>query len=145
MRIIGIDPGGTTGVIALDWDGQPPKPSDLLFSEQIGYDDVALWLHGVFGTWTPDLIALERFFITPKTIQNTRQPEPLYVIGGVLFLGKIMSIPVKMQAASDAKTAYPNPRIKDWPVKGPHAKDALRHALLATHASGVYIPSQTQT
>lgn len=146
MRILALDPGGTTGTCSLEWDGTPPQPEMVDRWEQVPFDDMPLWLANELHHARPALIVLERFFITPRTIQFTRQPEPLHVIGGVLFLAKIELIPVRMQSAADAKNAWPNLRLKGWPVRGDHAKDALRHALLATQAQAVYdVFTDTQT
>jgi hypothetical protein len=146
MIILALDPGGTTGTCSIDWDGTPPTPDRHLGSEQVAFEDMPDWLAQELAYARPDLIVVERFFISPRTVKFTRQPEALYVIGGVMFMAQLEGVPIRMQAASDAKTAYPNERLKGWPVKGTHAKDALRHALLATHGHGVYdVRTQTQT
>lgn len=138
MRILALDPGGTTGCAIIEWGGGPVEPAMLEGHAQVGFDDMPVWIYAELGVTPPDLIVMERFFITPRTIQFTRQPEALYVIGGVLFLAKLHNIPVRMQSAADAKNAWPNERLEGWAVKGRHAKDALRHALLATQARAVY-------
>jgi len=136
LIVLAIDPGGTTGTCSIRWDGDPthiPHPEALIYSEQVAFDDMPRWLDDELAAIRPYLIVYERFQISPRTVQYSRQPEALYVIGGVLFAAKLAGIPVREQGAADAKNAYPNDRIKDWKVKGPHAKDALRHALLSCH------------
>lgn len=135
MKILALDPGGTTGAVVVDWDGSitpNPETSPVLLAEQILFEDMPMWLDYTFVAHPDiDLVVIERFFITPRTVKYTRQPEALYAIGGVLFAAAVRGIPVRMQAASDAKTAFPADAIKHWPVKGKHAKDALRHFLLS--------------
>ena len=140
MIILGLDPGKTTGAAMIDWDGAsiPPEPTSLVFAEQISFSMLPQWVDMTLNDYAVDLIVVERFFISERTIRSTRQMEPIYAIGGVLFLSSLRGLDVVMQAASDAKTAYPNEALAGWKVKGPHAKDALRHALLATHRRGVY-------
>jgi hypothetical protein len=138
LRITALDPGGTTGVAVLDWDSRtiPAEPDMLVATWQIGFDDMPEALWQILGADRPtNLLAMERFVISPRTISYSRQPEALYVIGGGLFLAKIARIPVRLQGAKEAKQAYPNGALKGWNVKGPHARDALRHALLACHGA----------
>lgn len=140
MIILGLDPGKTTGAVLIDWDGAsiPPGPESLVFSAQVPFTMLPQWVDLTLNDYAVDLIVVERFFISERTIRNTRQMEPIYAIGGVLFLSSLRGLDVVMQSAADAKTAYPNEALTDWKVKGVHARDALRHALLATHRRGVY-------
>lgn len=146
MNILALDPGGTTGSVNLEWDGTLPQPEMLRHYAQVPYDMMPMWLANQLDQNRPDLIIIERFFITPRTVQYTRQPEALYVIGGTIFFAELAGIPLRMQSAADAKTAWPNDRLTDWKIRGRHAKDALRHALLACQAKAVYdVFTQTQT
>lgn len=144
MIIMGIDPGGTSGVIVFRWDGSiPPTPegSEVLVSDQIPAAGMAMWADEAIKQHKPDLIVLERFFITPRTVQYTRQPDALYIIGGMQWLAELHGgIQVKLQSAADAKNAVNNDRIKElgWKIVGKHAKDAFRHVVLACHTPGLY-------
>lgn len=141
MKILALDPGSTTGFALLEWGGTEPTPSMLQGFGHIDFDAAPKWLDSlVQGELRPDLIVYERFYISPRTVQFTRQPDPLYVIGGTIFLARIHGIPIRSQAAADAKTAWPNARLKEegFKVRGDHARDAVRHALLATLSSEVY-------
>lgn len=145
MRIMGVDPGGTTGIAIIDveWDESryEPSPDAHVFDIQIeaswgvGPDRIGLSVLELLEEYKPDLIALEKFIITQQTVRFTRQPDALWIIGGVRFLADIRSIPVHMQPASLAKTTWDATRLKDtgWAkvVKQKHARDALRHALTA--------------
>jgi hypothetical protein len=54
------------------------------------------------------------------------------VIGAALCIGVNREIPIRMQSPADAKAAFGNENLKDLGayVKGEHARDAARHALL---------------
>ena len=134
--VLALDPGGTTGACMLRWDGDNrhiPEPPALVLYDEVEFDNMPDWLDAAIANHRPDIIVYERYNISARTIQYTRQPEALYVIGGVIFMAKLAGIPTREQGSDGAKTAYPNERIKGWPVKGKHAKDALRHALISCH------------
>lgn len=145
MRIMGVDPGGTTGVVVIevsnDESRYTPDPSTHIMDDQIearwGPNDnsVARRLSEIIIGYEPDLIVIEQFTITQRTVRHTRQPDALWIIGGVRFLADIAGIPVHLQPSSLAKTTWDADRLKDsgWAavVKRKHARDALRHALTA--------------
>lgn len=145
VRIMGVDPGGTTGIAIIDvpWDDDrySPDPQEaLVHYEQIeavwgGEEPVAKSIERLFYTYVPSLVAVEKFIITQQTIRFTRQPDALWIIGGVRFIADLRGVPVHLQPASLAKTTWDNIRMKEtgWnkAVKGRHARDALRHALTA--------------
>lgn len=153
MRIMGIDPGGTTGISIIDvtWDETryEPTPDCHVESHQIeaswgtGPDSIGWKMRNLIRDVCPDLIALEKFIITQQTVRFTRQPDALWIIGGTRFIADTLLIPVHMQPASLAKTTWDATRLKDtgWArvVKQKHARDALRHALTAcvTYKDGV--------
>lgn len=146
MRIMGVDPGGTTGVTIIDveWDDTrfEPDPAEAhVMNTEIpavwesGAESVAAKLHDLVIVYEPDLIVPENFIITQRTIRYTRQPDALWIIGGVHFIANLYSIPVHVQTASLAKTTWDSKRITSsgWGkvVKTKHARDGLRHALTA--------------
>jgi hypothetical protein len=145
MRIMGVDPGGTTGIAIIDvpWDESryEPSPDTHLANMQIeaswgtGPNSVGWQMRDLIENYAPNLIALEKFIITQQTVRFTRQPDALWIIGGVRFIADTLLIPVHMQPASLAKTTWDATRLKDsgWAkvVKQKHARDALRHALTA--------------
>jgi hypothetical protein len=153
MRILGVDPGGTTGIAIIDvpWDTKryEPPPSTHLMDTQIeaswgtGPESVGWRIRDLIENYAPNLIVIEKFIITQQTVRFTRQPDALWVIGGVRFLADINGIPVHMQPASLAKTTWDSKRLtaSGWGkvVKQKHARDALRHALTAcvTYKPGV--------
>lgn len=145
MRIMGVDPGGTTGIAIIDvpWDDSryEASPDTHLYNTQIvsswgtGPESVGWQMRDLIENYAPTLIALEKFIITQQTVRYTRQPDALWIIGGVRFIADTHLIPVHMQPASLAKTTWDAARLKDtgWAkvVKQKHARDALRHALTA--------------
>lgn len=155
MRVLGIDPGATTGIAIIDvpWDESrfEPTPDAHVADLQIeaawgrGEDSVGQKMLNLIDEHDPDLLVVEKFIITQRTVRYTRQPDALWVIGGVRFLADILNIPVHMQPASLAKTTWDATRLKDtgWAkvVKQKHARDALRHALTAcvTYKPGVVL------
>lgn len=145
MRVMGIDPGGTTGVVVIDVPNDEnrydPLPSSHVMNDQIeavwgeSNESVARRLNRIIRDEQPDLIAIEQFTITQRTVRHTRQPDALWIIGGVRFLADISGIPVHLQPSSLAKTTWDADRLtkSGWAavVKRKHARDALRHALTA--------------
>lgn len=145
MLIMGVDPGGTTGIVFIDvpWDASryEPSPSTHVDNMQIqtswgtGPDSIGWKIRDLIEIYNPDLIAMEKFIITQQTVRFTRQPDALWIIGGVRFIADTFMIPVHMQPASLAKTTWDSTRLKNsgWAevVKKKHARDALRHALTA--------------
>ncbi len=145
MRIMGVDPGGTTGIAIIDvvWDENRYEPTPDTHHESLqieaswgtGKDSIGAKMFDLINDKDPDLIVVEKFIITQNTVRYTRQPDALWTIGGVLFLADILSIPHHMQSASLVKTTWDHTRLKEagWTkvVKGTHARDALRHALTA--------------
>lgn len=143
LIICGIDPGGTSGVAMIEWDGSPlPDPDWLIFHDHFSYETMPQFVEdltaGGRGYPAPDIIAIERFHISTRTIKASSQPEALYVIGGVLFYAANAGIHTRIQNASDAKNGVKDDIIDVWDVKNRHEKDALRHVLLACRSRGLY-------
>ena len=145
--ILGIDPGLTTGAALIHWSGNHPLGSKTVQIRQfweITYDEMPVWAN----EWLPKVehVAVERFQITGRTLQSTRQYEALYTIGGIVFLVALMgevwegpSPQIHMASPSTAKRAWDNDHLKDAGLfketRGfGHARDALRHALLCCHS-----------
>lgn len=154
MKIMGVDPGGTTGIAIIDvpWDESryEPSPDDaFVASMQLEpnwgskRDSIAHRIERLLIDERVDLLAVEKFIITQQTVRFTRQPDALWIIGGCRFLGDLYDVPVHLQPASLAKTTWDATRLKEtgWAkaVKQKHARDALRHALTAcvTYKPGI--------
>jgi len=128
VRTLGIDPGGTTGLCLVE-HSRVLDYTELTFDELLG--------DGILEGFMPraDAVAIERYFITARSVKLSRQPEALYVTGIAMYLSHRWRIPFTLQPAADAKNAFTNEHLRELglfrSVTGPHARDALRHALLA--------------
>lgn len=132
MRVLGVDPGGTTGLAVVDTDRRK-----IHLSESDPRATVAKLYESVCRSPDFDLIAVERFIITPRTAKITRQPDAMEIIGAIKAFAQVARrpTPVIMQDPGSAKTAWDNERLKVHGIYGPpsmgHARDAMRHALFA--------------
>jgi len=140
-RILGVDPGGTTGLCVLQWEGELPARADTSAmawaaqkdpetAEDVIYAAIA---ESEFGQLTH--VAIERFSIGPGTHKLTRSYDALYIIGLVRALCRWHDVELRLQQPASAKKAYTDDRLKElgyW-FAGDHARDAIRHALLCTH------------
>jgi hypothetical protein len=128
MRMLGIDPGGTTGLCLIE-DSLVIDGIELAFDDVLDTDVLETYITGT------NAVAVERFFITARSVKLSRQPEALYVTGIILYIAHRHAVPLTMQSAADAKSAFTNDHLRELglfrAVTGPHARDALRHALLA--------------
>lgn len=132
MIIVGVDPGGTTGVAWLD-------------TEDFGYDfmqltgsllDQALTFAGLVMDTEPDVIAFERFVLGPASGRTAGILDaPRMIAMCEVWLREIVEFEgvLLYQSPSDAKGVITNARMKALgvAVQGDHARDAMRHALLA--------------
>lgn len=137
--IYAFDPGGTTGFVMYSTENKRVE-----LSGEILFKDAPLAIEKILKTAKiTDTIVYEKFIISPRTLQFSRQPDAMYVIGGIIFLATILGLEgcLKAQTAASAKTAYPSERLKELglfkQVVGGHARDSLRHALLAAHSTGL--------
>lgn len=131
MRVLGVDPGGTTGLCILDCNVDEPKVW-LVESHQLGLKETFRWLHDDLPLLAVNGIGIERFTFTPRTMKLSAQYDAVYVIGAVLSFAVNNELPIRLQSPANAKTAYQNDHLQELgiSVKGPHAKDAARHSLL---------------
>ena len=121
MRILAVDPGGTTGCALWDegevsW-GQ--LPGGVLGAKPLR--------HKLFGL---DALIIERYTIGERTVKYSRQSDALEITGGLKWAAEDAGIPVVMQQPRDAKRLFTDERLKQqgWWAKGEeHARDALRH------------------
>jgi hypothetical protein len=136
MIIHAFDPGKLTGYVAYS-----PEAKEVISFSQIPFEHAALEINHILKKATKDdLIVYEKFVISPRTLQFSRQMEPIYCIGMLMYAAAIYGLEgcLKGQMAAAAKTAYPSERLKELglfdKVVGGHARDGLRHALLASHS-----------
>lgn len=124
--VLGVDPGGTTGLCLLRVD-----PLEIINYDQVPWPEVL----DVAEEWWVGrcaAVACERYVITARTAQLTQQPEALMVIGAFFLLARKVDLPMTLQSVGDAKAAFSNEYLNELGlrVKGKHARDALRHACL---------------
>lgn len=134
--IIGIDPGGTTGVslCTLDIGNAGPLVREWT-TDQDSPEYVAQY---IFGLWMKNTnmnekveIVTERFL--PSTRKLTNQPDALKLIGFIEHLCKILGVPFVVQSPASAKGIAPNPLLRHvggYKMKTPHGNDAARHVCL---------------
>lgn len=141
MRVLAVDPGGTTGW-AYWADG----------SVAAGQDEFEAFTDVVDG-WcacnsrestrrtAPDVIVAERFTINQQTIRHSQQTTALEVIGFLRYVAHREGVPFVLQTPADAKRFAQVGSSKDarldklgWTkkpkVQWDHANDALRHLCL---------------
>ena len=127
--IIGVDPGGLTGLVLYR------GPGTRIYHAQLPFEEAVQWL----ATEVPaaDLVAVERFTIAGRTLSGTRAGanDATQMIGACRALCVLHGVKFTLQSPADAKNAFNDRVLKDISVysdvTGGHARDALRHALLA--------------
>jgi hypothetical protein len=152
IAVLAVDPGKTSGIALLRWNGVPDDKPELVFSREVSDEEYASVIQKALLSMQPDsekvIVACERFVINQQTVRNSQAPYSLENIGVLKHLCRASeSAPapeeIKFQAPVDAKNMYPNPALKKleiWHKGGEgHALDAIRHALLALTRQG-WIP-----
>ena len=135
--VVSIDPGGTTGVVALHFPGGIVNPDGYTIHTalEVTFNN-RFWYGQFFNTHRDQIgvIVLERFklFGNQKTMnaQINSQFPSVRIIGIVEAFAHMYGLVDKIhfQEPNDRKSAQ-IPR-EDWPKIGPsdHVKDAMRHA-----------------
>jgi len=147
--VIGIDPGKTTGFVVVETE---PKKARVKFVGQIDCADENIvfgrTLAEVIHEYGIEMIGCERFVIAQRTLSLTRELDALYVIGVARYIAALQDVTLRLQTPADAKSAWRDGRIdhnvEKRTIKGnvpfrarPHARDALRHALLISDFVGL--------
>ena len=132
MRILAVDPGGTTGWVTYDTDTeefQSGQEADrLVFCSM-----VKEWVDRGVG-----LIVVEDFRITIQTAKKSQQPDALKIIGAIDYIAA-GSAQVVLQTPGDAKRFATDDRLKKagmWTPGRKHANDAARHLFLRLSKKG---------
>lgn len=129
--IIGIDPGGTTGLAVF--------VDDSWHLAQVTPELVTCALVGFADRWgLPELIAVEAFVVGPRAARSST-PEggriARELIAAVGFWGLDQGVRVVLRKAADVKPWATDKRLAAAGVPDirgmPHARDAARHALYA--------------
>ena len=145
IRILGIDPGGTTGIstfycdvnepLTAEW-GLTQLPPDAAADYIAGYVAECAQLRSSFealGAGTAHVV-IERF--VPSARALTFQPDALELIGYTRHLCRQHQVPFSLQAPADAKKIAPNELLRSlgaYRRNTPHGWDAARHVVLHLH------------
>lgn len=131
--VIGVDPGGTTGLAA--W-----APGMKLHLLELAPDDSVDWLSEVAQGTLKKHFVVERYTITAATAKMSQQHDALEIIGALKFLVRKYGHTLTMQTPAEAKAFSTDEKLKNigWYQAGkPHARDASRHALLYLAKQGI--------
>lgn len=137
MIILGVDPGGTTGIAVIETNGLR-----LVDSRQLTQTDTVTYLYDLLVrrslTYGVDQVAIERFTIAGRTLVRSRQTTALELIGVTKAMCQIAGVPATLQAPADAKNVWSDRRLQTTGIAafGKHSRDALRHALLLAQRCG---------
>jgi hypothetical protein len=128
MRILGIDPGKTTGYAKFDTDSTNLDQGFSMF--EIGSDfHTHETMYGILISQVPDTIVCEDFNYQRRDKVNL---FPLELIGIVKLYSQQHSIPLVMQQPNIWRNFWSDPKLNQLglyvPTK-PHAMDALAHVL----------------
>jgi hypothetical protein len=132
--VLGIDPGGSTGVAILE----VPTLRVLVAEE---YDFVGMLENLRALVKSADLVSIERFTISARTLKLTRQPDALYLIGATMLVCHEEGVNLELESPGNAKSAFPNEMLKLHGVwhSSRHVRDSLRHTLLAMRRHGLLV------
>lgn len=136
MRILWVDPGGTSGLARYDSDVEQGFGSFEVSAAETGP-----WVEASLDAGL-DLVGCESFFINANTLKKSRTGvmQTIETIGVVRFLAMRAGVPFEMQAPTEKNWAT-NERLETlgWrsPSSGGHADDAARHLVVACLKRGL--------
>jgi hypothetical protein len=127
VRILAVDPGGTTGwmvwadnygsrPIVTDWGEGDPESVYLLLNDLHDYH--------------LDVIVCERYDVTVNTLKKTRQYDALELIGVLRHEAWRRGIPFVLQAQNPKFSTNARLKACGLYVKGDHGRSAARQLLL---------------
>ncbi len=128
LRILGIDPGGTTGLCSYV-DGEWVS-SQRSATEAAAY--IRSWMAAQWSSTT--YVVAERFVPSARTLSF--QPDALEIIGYTKYLCLDEGLPFYIQTPAAAKGLATNELLKTigaYQPKTPHGMDAARHVVLYLH------------
>lgn len=124
MRLLSLDPGGTTGYAVMEYTSEDVR---LVESGQISDG-----LEGFISEWREgqryDAIVCEDFILRP----SVKFPDlsPVYIIGALEVLARAYQITYQPPSSKPMCTDTVLKRLKMYQVGKPHANDAIRHAII---------------
>lgn len=129
MKIIALDPGGTTGVATTILSKQTNECS-LIFTRQLtGAHHTDLYKY--FINESPNVIVYERFIYQDR--KKKVSLESVEYIGVAKLYTQLTNKQLAPQMAASAKNLWTDDKVKAlglWQPGQPHAMDAVRHLLL---------------
>lgn len=135
INIIGVDPGGMTGVARFnDIIGMPS-----FWAHQVPGDQASTYLDTLIQDAAKQgdlVVACERFFTGKNTIKKTRQTITQDVIGAVQLSCQKYGVECVMQSAADAKKIGAPILLRTarmWTPAHRHANDAAAHIAKIIH------------
>ena len=132
MRILAIDPGGTTGWALWDDDSRA-----VTYGHVVGWENAVDSI--VDACSEPTQLVCESYAITAQTLKLARCYDSLYIIGCLYHLAHTdPNISLYMQTPSQAKSFGTNTKLErlGGGVKNGHAVDAARHLLVWLFENG---------
>lgn len=129
MRVLAIDPGGTTGWAT--WVGGSVHWGQIPGGIGSAREVVNLMR-------SIDTLVIERYTISERTTKYSRQSDALELTGAMKYVAQSGNVPVIMQQPAEAKRIFTDERLRQfgWWARGEeHARDALRHL-------GLYLAKQ---
>lgn len=134
IRVLGIDPGGTTGLAMIHL--AELRPYEGMFSQPTGPNALPL-IASLINLQRPNLVAIEAFVVGRRSGRSgTAQAgeQARLIIGGVAQLCTEHGVKFVQRPAGVVKPWATDRRLDAGgllaPTKGlPHARDAARHAL----------------
>lgn len=132
-RIIGIDPGGTTGVSAWNIGGE--AEIQMIHWDQIKtaeMPEAAATMADFLNVALPDLIVMEEYRIYNwKTRSHANSDvHTLRLIGAIQYIAHERRIPIVLQGAGEGKGFCTDEKLQAWGLYKParrHSNDAIRH------------------
>ncbi len=122
LRVLVIDPGGTTGLA--QWEPTDSRPTFSESTDRFG-------LYRVVRAWRPSVVVCESFIPRPGALSS--QPEALRIIGYLEGWAEENGAEFVLQSPSQAKSFGTAAKLKAvgwWPKGLGHAQDAARHLLV---------------
>ena len=143
MKIIAVDPGGTTGVAA--WNSDTGAFDSLELPTLDAVREVEWRM-----TWPQpiDLVVVEAFVISQSTVKKTRAGSHAAIesIGALRYIAWKHQIEFDDTQKAEQKKFATAARLKKlgWyrPSPGGHQNDAARHLLVAAVRRGLIDPAQ---
>ena len=130
MRVLAVDPGGTTGWVI--WSDEVSLQADGSHIELWGEDEFETFIDLLDDEPCSELDAIlaERYTITPNTIKKSRQYEALELIGVLRAEAYRRNIPFVLQQQNPPFCTDAKLRVCGLYVPGDHGRSAARQLLL---------------